>query len=194
MTYPATFEVETPDRIDNWRPLVQWILAIPHFVVLWALGIVGGVVAIVSWFTIVFTGELSAGLANTQAMVLRYQMRTSVYAGFLHAEYPPFDFTVASEEPGGTLVSVSVTPQLTNRDRLSVGLRLFYMIPAVIFAGIIFIAAQVVWIIAFFAVLFTGQWPEGIRDFVVKALKLNMKVNAYATVLTDQYPPFALED
>jgi len=193
MTYPATLDVDSPETIENWRPLVQWLLAIPHFIVLWLLGIVGAAVAIVSWFTILFTGELPLALANTQAMVLRYQARATAYAGFLHADYPPFDFTSAVEEPGGTPVSVSFSPQLQNRDRLSVGLRILYAIPAAIFAGIIVVAAQVVWIVALFAVLFTGKWPESIREFVVKALRVGMRVNAYGTLLTDEYPPFSLE-
>jgi hypothetical protein len=48
-------------------------------------------------------------------------------------------------------------------------------------------------VIAFFAVLFTGQWPPGLRDFVVKLMRWNQRVQAYFLLLTDQYPPFALD-
>ncbi len=194
MSYPAAFEVETPDKIENWRPLVQWLMAIPHIVVLSLLAVVGGVVAIISWFSIVFTGKLSEGLANTQSMVLRYNMRTLAFAGFLHEEFPPFDFTTTAAEPGGTPVSVDFTPALEDRNRLTVGLRFLWGIPAWIFLGIISLVAEILWFIAFFAVLFTGSWPDGLRDFVVKALRLGVKVNAYGMLLTDEYPPFSLDD
>jgi hypothetical protein len=194
LTYPAAFDVETPDRIDNWRPLVHWLLAIPHAVVMNVLGIVGGVVAIISWFTIVFTGKLSDSLADTQAMVLRYSLRTAAYVGFLHTEYPPFEFTTSSDEPGGTPVSVTFTPQLEDRNRLTVGLRFIWIIPAAIFAAVILLAAAVVWFVSIFVVLFTGKWNDGMREFVVKALRLTVKVNAYGMMLTDEYPPFSLED
>ncbi len=193
MTYPAAFEVETPDKIENWRPLVQWLMAIPHIVVLYVLAVVGGVVAIISWFSIVFTGKLSEGLANTQSMVLRYNMRTMAFAGFLHEEFPPFDFTATAAEPGGTPVSVDFTPALEDRNRLTVGLRFLWAIPAWIFLMIIFLVAEILWFIAFFAVLFTGSWPDGLRGFVVKALRLGVKVNAYGMLLTDEYPPFSLD-
>ncbi len=194
MSYPAAFEVETPGKIENWRPLVQWLMAIPHIVVLSLLAVVGGVVAIISWFSIVFTGKLSEGLANTQSMVLRYIMRTLAFTGFLHEEFPPFDFTTTAAEPGGTPVSVDFTPALEDRNRPTVGLRFLWGIPAWIFLGIISLVAEILWFIAFFAVLFTGSWPDGLRDFVVKALRLGVKVNAYGMLLTDEYPPFSLDD
>lgn len=46
--YPATFTVRTPERLANWRPLVQWLLAIPHFIVLYVLGVVSAVVGFIS--------------------------------------------------------------------------------------------------------------------------------------------------
>ncbi len=194
MSYPATFDVETPDQMDNWRPLVQWILAIPHAIVLYGLGILGSGIAVVSWFAIVFTGELPEGLAKAQAMVIRYEMRTASYVGFLYTDYPPFDFTISSSDPGGSPVAVDFVPELTNRNRVTVGFRLILLIPIAIFAAVILIAAEVVWFVAIFVVLFTGKWNSGMREFVVKALRLGIKVNAYAMMLTDEYPPFSLED
>ena len=96
MDYPASIDVRTPERIDNWRPLVQWILAIPHLIIAGALGYASAAVAIVSWFVILFTGKLPTGLANFQVMVMRYTSRSQAYAGFLHSEYPPFDFTMTA--------------------------------------------------------------------------------------------------
>jgi hypothetical protein len=51
----------------------------------------------------------------------------------------------------------------------------------------------VAWVIAFFAVLFTGRWPEGLRSFVVGVIRWGTRVSAYFLLLTDKYPPFSLE-
>ena len=70
-SYPARFTFDPPQRIANWRPLVQWLLAIPHLAIVYVLGSVSGVLAIISWFAVLFTGRLPVGLANFQAMYLR---------------------------------------------------------------------------------------------------------------------------
>ena len=57
-SYPATFTFDPPEKVANWRPLVNWLLAIPHYIVLYVLQIVSRVVGVISWFAIVFTGKL----------------------------------------------------------------------------------------------------------------------------------------
>ena len=191
MDYPVSIDVETPERLANWRPLVQWILAIPHLIIASALSQVQRVIAVISWFAIVFTGKLPASLANFQVFIIRYGLRATLYAGFLHDTYPPFAFDTTSEEPGGTPVSFSVRPALTDRNRLTVGLRFIWMIPAAIYAVLIGIVGFLAWFAAFFAVLFTGRWPDSLRDWAMKSQRVFARLNAYANLLTDEYPPFA---
>lgn len=62
MNYPADLRLDADAGIANWRPLVHWLLAIPHLAVASALQQVGQVVAVISWFIIVFTGSLPVGL------------------------------------------------------------------------------------------------------------------------------------
>ena len=132
-SYPARIDIESPDEIERWRPLVQWIMAIPHLIIAGAMEYVTGAVAVVSWFVILFTGRLPAGLANFQVMILRYTTRAEVYAGFLHDTYPPFEFAMSTTEPGGTPVDLTVEPALEDRNRLTVGLRLIWAIPAILY-------------------------------------------------------------
>ena len=192
MSYPAVLEVETPERIARWRPLFAWFLAIPHFIVLYALGMLGSIVAFISWFVILFTGKLPDGLAGIQVMCLRYQERATIYAGFLHEKYPPFEFPTDSRDPGTTPVTLDIIPALEGRNRLTVGLRFIWVIPAMIWVMIVWIAVSVVYFVAWFAVIILGRWPQGMRDFVVKGIRLAIQVNVYASLLTDQYPPFSL--
>jgi hypothetical protein len=193
MNYPATIEVRTPDQIDNWRPLVQWVLAIPHLLIAGALAYVSSAVGVISWFIILITGHLPADLANLQMMILRYSTRASTYSGFLHDSYPPFDFTMTATEPGGTPVDIGFTPALENRDRLTVALRIFWMIPAILFAFVVSIVGAVCWFIAWFAVLFTGRWPEELRSWAMKMIRVSIRVQAYSLLLTDEYPPFSTD-
>ena len=192
--YPATFEVDHPERITNWRPLVQWLLAIPHYVVLYALGIVSQVVAVISWFVILFTGKLPEGLAGIQHLYIRYTNRTYSYAAFFREEYPPFGFDTTAPDPGDyPAVRTAFGTQYDDRNRLTVAFRFILGIPHAIVLAFLGIAAYVAVIIGVFVVLFTGQWSAGLRDFVVGVLRWNTRFYAYMLLLTDEYPPFSLD-
>jgi hypothetical protein len=193
--YPASLQVDTPERIARWRPLVQWwLLPIPHWVVLYALGFLSRVVGIISWFVVLITGRLPEGLANLQVMYLRYADRTLSYAGFLVEEYPPFAFDTTPADPGtyhGVLIDVE--PELEHRNRLTTFFRLILAIPQLIVVSIVELIALILWIVGGFAVLFTGRWPEGLRGFIVGSMRWALRVDAYLLLLTDKYPPFSLD-
>jgi Domain of unknown function (DUF4389) len=193
-SYPATFTFDPPERVANWRPLVHWLLAIPHLVIVNVLGTVSEVISVISWFAILFTGRLPAGLASFQAMYLRYAMRTATYFGFLREEYPPFTFATAETDPGDDpRVRVDLVPALEDRNRLTTAFRLILAIPHIVVLALLSIALFVVGIIAFFAVLFTGRWPEGLRKFVIGYGRWWLRVQTYLVLLTDEYPPFSME-
>ncbi len=193
-TYPASFEFDPPEKVANWRPLVNWLLAIPHYVILNFLRIASEAVAFISWLVIIFTGSLPEGFANFQAMYVRYELRTSAFAFFLREEYPPFAFEMTPGDGGeDPRVRVDFRPELTDRNRLTVAFRIILVIPQLIVLALLAIAAFFVHVVAFFAVLFTGRWPAGLRDFVVNVGRWYVRVQAYLLLLTDRYPPFTLE-
>jgi len=99
--YPATDEQQSvrldyayPDAaedLNRWLPLVKWLLAIPHYIVLFFLQIAAIVVVIVSWFAILFTGGYPRGLFDFVEGVIRWHNRVIGYAVTLVTdEYPPF--------------------------------------------------------------------------------------------------------
>src|SRR5690349_11907702 len=164
--YPAVFTFDAPEKVANWRPLVNWLLAIPHFVVLYFLRIVSQAVGFLSWLVIIFTGSLPEGFANIQTMYLRYEQRVYTFVAFLRTEYPPFTFGMTAADPGDDQrVRVEFQPELTERNRLTVAFRIILAIPHFVVLVLLAVAAAVVTIIAFFAVLFTGHWPDGMRTF-----------------------------
>jgi hypothetical protein len=99
--YPSTveeqkvhLEIDYPDAqrdLNRWLPLVKWLLAIPHYVVLFFLSI-GAVFAIVfAWFAILFTGRYPRGLFDYVIGVGRWSLRVQAYAFLLVTDrYPPF--------------------------------------------------------------------------------------------------------
>ena len=89
-------------------------------------------------------------------------------------------------------VSVHLEQSLTNRNRLTTAFRLILAIPQIIVLAVLFLAVFVVVVIALFAVLFTGRWPAGLRDFVLGVARWWLRVDAYLLLLTDDYPPFSL--
>ena len=193
MTYPATLQIDTPDRLANWRPLVQWILGIPHLIVTSVLKTVAQVLSVIAWVMIVFTGRMSSGLADFMMMTLRYEARWAAYSNGLHATYPPFEFPMTADDPGNTPTRASFSPAMENRNRLSVLLRLIYIIPAAIFFYVIQIIGAISLLLGVIAVLFTGRWPAGLRRMVVGSQLVNLRASAYGLLLTDQYPPFSLD-
>jgi len=187
--YPAWLEIDPADEIARWRPLFQWVLAIPHLIIAGALSYVAEIIGLISWFAILFTGKFPNGLAGAQMMIQRYTIRTYSYSAGLRAEYPPFDFSTSAGDPNEYPAKVQFEPELEGRNRLTVGLRFIWAIPALIVTLIIFIIAWVCWLIGAFAVLFTGKWPHGLRAWVLKGLRAGLRLNAYCWLLTDQYPP-----
>jgi len=70
----------------------------------------------------------------------------------------------------------------------------FLAIPHYIVLGCLMIAAIVVWVITWFAILFTGKYPRSFFDFMAGVFRWYLRVLAYAFILvTDTYPPFSLE-
>jgi hypothetical protein len=99
--YPATDEDQSvhltvpypdvPNDLNRWLPLVKWLLAIPHYIVLFFLFIGAIVAAIVAWFAILFTGRFPRGLFDYMVGVGRWENRVAAYAFIMTTdEYPPF--------------------------------------------------------------------------------------------------------
>lgn len=191
-TYPVTLQLHHPEEIARWRPLVQWILALPHVFISHVLSNVSQLLAFLSWFIIMFTGRLPKGIADFQAMTIRYQARAHSYSAFLREPYPEFAFVASQEDPGGDPLVVDIPAQLEDRDRVRVGLRLFLLIPLMIISIFWSIVSMVVTLIGLVSILVTGHWPESIRETSIKIQQWMARFSAYATLLRDDYPPLGL--
>lgn len=193
-SYPAQLTFDAPLKVARWRVFFAGLICIPHFVVLYALNLVAELTTVVSWFAIMFTGKDIEGLQGMRCMALRYSIRTQACAGFLLETYPPFTFATTGADPGDFAgLRVDYQPQLEGRNRVTTFFRILLIIPHVVVLAVLFLGVFVCFLIGWFAVLFTGAWPEGLRGFIVKVQRWGVRLGAYMYLLTDEYPPFTLD-
>jgi uncharacterized protein DUF4389 len=109
-SYPSTDERQWvqldfpyPDArrdLNRWLPLVKWLLAIPHYIVLFFLYIAVIVLVIGAWFAILFTGRYPRGIFDFVEGVIRWHNRVLGYAFILVTDrYPPFSMSQRETAP-----------------------------------------------------------------------------------------------
>ncbi len=190
--------------------LVKWLLAIPHYIVLVFLWIAFFVVTIIAFFAILFTGRYPRGLFNFNVGVLRWSWRVGYYSysALGTDRYPPF-----SLQPGDYPAELTVRyPEQLSRGLVLVKWWLL-AIPHYVILGIFGGGWWLGWwrptnarwagdhpgllgllvLFAAVALLFTGRYPASIFAFVMGLDRWVYRVIAYATLMTDEYPPFRLD-
>ncbi len=104
--YPVEVELAAaPTERRLLTVAFRLILAIPHILVVWALGVAWFVTTVIAWFSIVFTGRYPPSLYRFGVGVLRWNTRVEAYLLLLHDDYPPFTL-----EEGGAGTSFPATP------------------------------------------------------------------------------------
>ncbi|HLF79932.1 MAG TPA: DUF4389 domain-containing protein [Dehalococcoidia bacterium] len=209
--YPVTFDV-VPQLTDRNRKTVFFriFLAIPHLLILGGAGFGAGwaatdgvtkyggggsglegaamIMAVVAWFGVIFWRQHPRGLWDFAHFYMRWLARGATYMALLRDEYPPFgdgDYPIT--------LAVGEFPADQSRDRWSVGLRLIYAIPHFIVLFFLSIAWLIGTIIAWFAILFSGSYPEGIYRFSVGVIRWSLRLQAYLLLMRDEYPPFSTQ-
>jgi hypothetical protein len=125
---------------------------------------------------------------------VRYAARVQTYVLFLRPEYPPFNFDTDFADPGSDpRTRVDIVPAIEGRSRVTIFFRVFLLIPHAIVSFFLFIALYVVMIIGFFAVIILGRWPSGLESFLVGFTRWSTRFTAYASLLTDDFPPFGFQ-
>jgi Domain of unknown function (DUF4389) len=207
--YPVTVTVDP--ALTNRNRLTtafRLILAIPHMILVGGigfgiafgqtlsgtgfgtetglLGAVAFVLAIVSWFTILISGEHIAGIRQFTTFYLRWRVRALAYLMLLEDRYPPF-----GDAPYPA--SIAVADPTAPRDRLTVGLRLLLGIPHYIVLVFLIFGWWITGFIAWLLILVTGEYPPALYDFGVGVLRWLLRVEAYVLLMVDEYPPFSLK-
>jgi hypothetical protein len=165
---------------DGSNPQVDWSTTTG------VLGAVAGVSAIIAWFWILFTGEYPPGLRNLAMLYLRWRVRATAYLMLLTDKYPPFG-------DGDYPAQLWMNLPRGRRNRVSVAFRVFLVIPQIIAVCLLSFFWLLSTVIAWFSILFSGNFPMQLYGFGKGVLRWTTRVEAYLLLLHDEYPPFSLD-
>jgi hypothetical protein len=205
--YPLRLQGELDPQISRWLWLVKWLLAIPHWIVLFFLWIGFGVSTVIAFFAILFTGRYPRGLFDFTTGVLRWTWRVGFYtcSALGTDRYPPFTLQDVPDYPARLEIDY---PEKLSRGLVLVKwwlLALPHYLVVGVFAGggVAAISGHdslsgggligLLVLFAGIALLFTGRYPRSIYDFVLGMNRWVYRVAAYSTLMTDAYPPFRLD-
>ena len=210
-TYPVRVDASLDSTLSRWLWLVKWVLVIPHYVVLSFLWLAFVVLSSVAFVAILLTGRYPRAIFDFNVGVLRWTWRVQYYAyGALGTDrYPPFSLEERANYPAHLDVEY---PGKLSRGLVLVKWWLLaiphYLIVGIFVGGGLFGLSSLsrhgagwpggglIGLLVFVAaviLLFTGRYPEPIFSFVLGMNRWVLRVAAYTSLMTDDYPPFRLD-
>ena len=196
--YPVSVEGQIDPDLNRWLWLIKWLLIIPHIFVLIFLWIAFLILTVVAFFAILFTGRYPRGIFDFNVGVQRWTWRVAFYSYSALAtdRYPPFSLSTR-DYPANL--------EIEYPERLSRGLVLVkwwllaiphYIVVGFIQGGFGGRFGGLTTVLAIFGavgLLFNGRYPADIFKLVMGFNRWSIRVIAYASLMTDEYPPFRLE-
>jgi hypothetical protein len=186
-SYPVQLNIQRQEEYSRFMPLIKWLLAIPHYIALVFLFIGAMVVILISFFAVLFTGRYPKGLFDYMVGLGRWAMRVNAYIYLMTDAYPPF--TLADDPNYPVHYEIAYPEQGVERWRPLVAWLL--AIPYLFVTTLLLYLAEILVFFAFFVILFTKQFPEGMFRIVLIAFRWQMRGGAYMLWMTTKYPPFA---
>jgi len=203
--YPVDLQVEYPEGgLSRLTTFFRIIVAIPILIIIgflfpsdtswegteWAIRVSGaaGFVVVPTAVMIIFREKYTKWWYDWNLALAGFALRVAGYLALLRDEYP------STDEPQAYRLTLPYPDVKRDLNRFLPLIKWFLAIPHYIVLFFLFIAAVIIVIISWFAILFTGRYPRDFFDFVTGVLRWWIRVVAYAFVLTtDRYPPFSLE-
>ena len=203
-TYPVRFSVDYPDRrLNRVTTALRIFVGIPIFIVLaavsggtweWSQGTgktavagAGGLLFFGPLLMILFRQKYPRWWFDWNLELQRFTNRVAAYLALMDDRYP------STTDQQSVHLDYDYPDAARDLNRWLPLVKIFMAIPHFIVVGLLDLAAIVVLIVAWFAILFTGRYPPRIFHFVQGVIRWNNRVIGYAvTLVTDQYPPFSL--
>jgi hypothetical protein len=179
---PIAIEVRDELRRSRLTVFFRVLLAIPHYVWLMLWGLVALLVVIANWVSTLVVGISPRPLHRFLAAYLRYWMHVSAYVYLIGNPFPGF-----SGREGSYPVDLHVAERV-RQGRWTVLLRLVLAVPALLIAGTYGSLAATAAFLGWFAALFTGRMPLGLRNAGALALRYTAQTYGYLALVTGAYP------
>ena len=181
--HPVRVEVDDPLRRSRLTVFFRLALAAPHIVWLLLWSVVAFPTAILNWVATLVRGRSPAAFHRFLSRWLRYGIHVSAFLYLVGNPFPGF-----TGRAGRYPIDV-VLPQAPQRQsRWTTGFRIFLAIPALVISSGLGGALAIVALLGWFASIFTGRMPGGLRNLGAFALHYQAQLNAYVYLLTDRYP------
>jgi hypothetical protein len=204
--YPATLTIDYPEqKLNRWSSFFRIFAALPICLLIglvsngmlgwgdhsdrWLTGVTaGGLLFLPLVLMILFRAKYPKWWFDWNLALTRFSYRVSTYVLLLRDEYP------STDEEQSVHLELFYPEVKTQLGRGWPLIKWVLAIPHYIVLCFLSVAAFVVWIIAWFTILFTGHYPRSLFGFTSGVLRWALRVEAYAILLTtDKYPPFSLE-
>jgi hypothetical protein len=174
-------EIDGPSVQRRWTVFLRLILLIPHFVVVYFVGIAAAVVAVIGWVATLIMGWLPEWIEDFLALYVEYETRVVASLLLLVDRYPPF--LVA--DPA---YPVRIDVRLRAQNRLAVLFRLILAIPAAIVEAVLAYGWAVLAFFVWLVILVTGHTPRPVFEANSAVLRYTFRLRAYLYLLTSSYP------
>ena len=183
------FGVLYPDHLSRWKTLLRIFFLIPVWLVFYVVSLAFEGLALVGWTGAFWRKKYPSWAFRGITGILDYQARAMAYALLLTDRFPSID----REQ---TLVRLDFEqPQPGQLSRWRVFFwKLLLIIPHYVVLSFLFLALFVVTVLAWFGILFTGNYPRGMFGFAQGVMRWQFRVTAYFLSLNDRFPPYSLSD
>jgi Domain of unknown function (DUF4389) len=178
---PILVGFPAPGKQRRVTVLFRIVLVIPHFVVLYAIGIAAQVVAFIGWFAALFTGQLPEWAHTFLTGTLRWQVRAYAYMYLLTDTYPPFSL----DDDG---YPIRLLSRATTLNRLAVFFRIVLAIPAAIVAGAAGFGLVVISFFGGLIALVTGQVPAALHEAMAAIVRYTTRYTGFVLMISSEYP------
>ena len=178
-------DIDRQEAYNRWLPLIKWLLVIPHLFALLVLVLAAIFVWLYALVAVIATGSYPRGAFDYFVGLLRWSNRVTAYIRLMTDAYPPFSL---EHDPAYPVRLEVDYPETVERWRPLVAWLL--IIPYVLVAHVLNIVASICVLFAFFVILFTKQFPEGLFEMVLVSNRWNARAGAYALFMLTRYPEF----
>jgi hypothetical protein len=179
---PIRLQADDDLRRSRLTVFFRLLLALPHLIWLYLWGVLAYVAVILNWFATLIRGRSPEGLHRFLAAYVRYQTHVYAYLFLTANLFPGF-----TGREGSYPVDLSIE-EPREQNRWTVGFRIVLAIPAIFVASAYSNVLALTAFLGWFAALFTGRMPSGLRGAQTLALRYSAQTNGYLYLLTGSYP------